>query len=252
MARTGDQKSARRHAARTVYGRSCARCGFPILPGQRWDLDHVDVPYVDGGYGRRAPSHESCNRRAGQRLMMARRAARRRQETAGMKWTAAGIEVSADRSRTWVALAGVATLTKRVVISLEDPLPGAAVVPQIVALWQRHGLDWLGIDPRSASATLVEPLRAQGMPLRLADTAGVAKAHGNFADMLAGDRLRVRGHSALDAAVRAAQAPRVAGGTAVDRFAGAEVAPLMAAELSVLALGDPEDAGGIEPGAWVI
>jgi hypothetical protein len=167
-----------------------------------------------------------------------------------MKWVAAGVEVSADRARTWVALAGVAALTKRVVVQLEDPLPGAAVAAQLVALWERHGLDWFGLDPRSPSATLVEPLRAEGMPLRLPDTAGVATAHGNFADLLVGDRLRIRGHSALDPAVRAAQARRLAGGTAVDRFAGTDTAPLMAAEMSVYALGDPADAEGITPGAW--
>jgi hypothetical protein len=168
-----------------------------------------------------------------------------------MKWAAAGVEISADRSRTWVALAGVAALTRRVVVSLEDPLPGAVVAPQLVALWERHGLDWFALDPRSPSATLVAPLRAQGMPLRLPDTAGVAAAHGNFADLLAADRLRIRGHSALDAAVRAAQARRLAGGTAVDRFAGTDMAPLMAAEMSVFALGDPEEADG-SPGFWVI
>jgi hypothetical protein len=89
------------------------------------------------------------------------------------------------------------------------------------------------------------------MPLRLPDTAGVAAAHGNFADLLAADRLRIRGHSALDAAVRAAQARRLAGGTAVDRFAGTDMAPLMAAEMAVWALGlqDQSESG---PGVWMI
>ena len=36
----------------------CARCGFPIGPGDRWDLDHAD----DGSGEYLGPSHAACNR----------------------------------------------------------------------------------------------------------------------------------------------------------------------------------------------
>src|SRR6185437_113096 len=108
--------------------------------------------------------------------------------------------------------------------------------------------------PRSPSSTLADPLKAEGMTVRLADAAGVAKAHGMFIDYLNADRLRITGHPAVDDAVFAAEARRLAGQDAVDRYAdgGTEMAPLLAAELAVWLLGDPETAEGITPGAWVV
>jgi hypothetical protein len=171
--------------------------------------------------------------------------------TVKIAWVAAGIEITADRKQTWVALAGVAE-SRRVVVDLADPLPGADATAAIVGLWEHFGLDRLAVDPRSPTSTLVEPLQAQGMPLRLADTIAVATAHGRFADYLYADRLRIRGHNALSEAVRAAESRKLAGATAIDRYAATDMAPLMAAELAVWALGDPETAEGIDPGVWVI
>jgi hypothetical protein len=172
--------------------------------------------------------------------------------TSEVNWTAAGVEVAASRRATWVALCGVSA-TGRVHVSVGDPLDGTAVTGQLVAMWERLGLDGFALDPKSPSSTLVEPLQAEGMVVRLADAAGVATAHGMFVDLLLGDRLRITGHPALDEAVRSAEARRLAGQDAVDRYtaAGSDMAPLLAAELSVWMLGDPETAGGVSPGAWV-
>jgi hypothetical protein len=49
-----------------------------------------------------------------------------------------------------------------------------------------------------------------------------------------------------------AAARRLAGGQAIDRYAAGDMAPPLAAELSVWALGDPETAEGVEAGAWLI
>jgi hypothetical protein len=58
--RTSDHAWARRRMARAgVVGRICPRCGWPILQGQAWDLDHVDQPFADGGKGRLLPAHAS-------------------------------------------------------------------------------------------------------------------------------------------------------------------------------------------------
>jgi hypothetical protein len=171
-----------------------------------------------------------------------------------VKWTAAGVEVAASRRSTWVALCGVAPKTGRVHVQVGDPLDGTAVTPQLVALWQRLGLDGFALDPRSPSSTLAGPLQAEGMTLRLPDAAGVAQAHGMFADLLHADRLRITGHPDLDDAVRVAEARRLAGQSAIERYAGGgtEMAPLLAAELSVWMLGDPETAEGAEAGVWLV
>ncbi len=50
-----------RWAPRVATGEtSCARCGWPILPGQLWDLDHAS-----GKSSYLGPSHRRCNRSAG-------------------------------------------------------------------------------------------------------------------------------------------------------------------------------------------
>src|ERR1019366_8684990 len=109
------------------------------------------------------------------------------------------------------------------------------------------GIDAVAIDPRSPSATLVEPLKDHGMPLRLVDAQAMAVAHRRLVDLLAAGRLKVRGHDALDQAARQASERRLAGAQAVDRYSGADPAPLVAAELAVWAL-DIDDPGG--PGVW--
>jgi hypothetical protein len=66
----------------------------------------------------------------------------------------------------------------------------------------------------------------------------LAVAHGRFQDLLTYSLLRVRGHEALDQAARQAEERRLAGAHAVERYQGADPAPLVAAELAVWALLD--------------
>jgi hypothetical protein len=169
------------------------------------------------------------------------------------EWNVAGVEVAASRRATWVALCGVAAKTRKVVVRVCDPLDGTDVTRQLVALWERHELEGFALDPRSPSSTLVQPLKDAGMVVRLADAIGVATAHGLFSDYMHADRLRIRGHRAIDEAVYAAEQRRLAGQSAVERYADSAVdmAPLLAGELACWALGDPEQAEGIEPGCWV-
>jgi hypothetical protein len=54
-----DHRRRRRALAPAVEAglTSCARCGKPILPGERWDLGHVDGTNDYSG-----PEHARCNR----------------------------------------------------------------------------------------------------------------------------------------------------------------------------------------------
>ena len=149
-------------------------------------------------------------------------------------WPALGVEVAGDRSATWVARA--AELGK-VTVELLDPVPGTdtvlALFPGWCTRWQVAGI---GVDPRSESATLTGPMGTAGLPVKLADAHAVAVAHGRFRDLLATGGLRIRGHEALDMAAARASERRLAGSAAVDRYAGADAAPLVAAELAVWVL----------------
>jgi hypothetical protein len=55
------RKVRRRWAPKVRAGKVvCARCGDPILPGEKWDLDHDDEDLLQRRY--LGPSHRSCNR----------------------------------------------------------------------------------------------------------------------------------------------------------------------------------------------
>jgi hypothetical protein len=65
----GPHKTARKQALAALArspGQPCARCGMPMYPGMKLDLDHTDdrTGYI-------GLSHASCNRRAGQAITTA-------------------------------------------------------------------------------------------------------------------------------------------------------------------------------------
>lgn len=65
--------------ARAVWARRlplpCSRCGRPVEPWQRWQVDHLTA-LADGGWAgemNQWPAHGSCNERAGNRTAAAHR-----------------------------------------------------------------------------------------------------------------------------------------------------------------------------------
>ena len=60
------QQSRRRWAEEIKAGQvRCGICGTPLLPGQRWELDHVLPISLGGRDGPTHPAHYLCNRRKG-------------------------------------------------------------------------------------------------------------------------------------------------------------------------------------------
>jgi hypothetical protein len=244
MTRTGDHGRVRRAVAKQVAagGVFCARCGRPIRPGDAFDLDHIDTPYIDGGAGRRVASCQHCNRSHGGKLAQQRRRARK--AVIGVNFYSLGVEINFARTNTWLALAGK-DRRGQMVVSLQDPLQGTDATARIVSLWEEQKLEQIVIDPQSQSSTLCAPLKAEGMPLLEVSPREVAAMHGIFLDGLQDGRIKHQGHSALGAAVRGAADRPLAGSRAVERRVTGDAAPLVAAELAVW--GVPDDEAGLSP-----
>jgi hypothetical protein len=63
------QQARQRFAREVTAGLArCARCGEPIAPGSKWDLDHRD-----DRQGYNGPAHVSCNRSHGRGRPVAER-----------------------------------------------------------------------------------------------------------------------------------------------------------------------------------
>jgi hypothetical protein len=223
-----------------AIGRPCPlqgpRCDRVMTDPKRMELDHTVPRALGGRVGDRIVCMP-CNRGRGAALGNKLRQDRRRRVLGRIReWPGAGVEIAADRSQTWVARAAYVDEV-RVVVELLPPVAGTSTVllllPGWVAEWQTRTV---GIDPRSPSATLVAPLRDTLTGLAEVDAHAMSVAHGGFHDLLDGGQLKVRGHSAVDDAARRASARKLAGSYAVDRYGGAEPAPLVACQLAVWAL----------------
>jgi hypothetical protein len=228
----GAHQATRRALAPYVPGSRCWRCGYPILPGQPWDLGHDD----DNPTQYRGPEHARCSRAAGARKGNARRRARRERMVRMVTEVALACEVAEDRQHVSVVAAGRLE-GDLVLVELVAYRAGSDPTPAVLQLQQERTVLAVAVDPHSPGATSIAPLEAAGVKVTKPSSSDLAVAHGSFLDALAAGRIRHQGQAELTAAMRSLEQRRLGGATAPERRGAlVDVAPAVAAELATWAL----------------
>jgi hypothetical protein len=224
--------------AALVDGQPCARCGQPMWRAQaRWlDLGHVD-------WDRRkywGLEHRRCNRGAH----------RRKKATVSLfkksvKYTSVGVDVTADLSTCYVALAGVVAGGGAAVVDLTAPTAVDTAVAVIEDLWVRLDIDHVVLDPATnGGKALRSGLEARGVGLLLVTPAQRDEAAARFVIWTRAGVLKHTGHRDLTLAARAAETRQTPSGVTqmVRRGATVDPAALVAAQLATWGL--PADLEG--------
>ena len=219
-----DHRAIRRRLLEGAVGTACVRCGGPILPTDKVDLDHRD-----DGPGYLGMAHAACNRAAGARKGNRLRGKRKRIRMEDQRM---GVEISVDRRHTSIVTAGRSD--GLLVFELIAYLNGSDTAENVAAMAAARDVKQVTVDPRSPGATLIAPLRALGLKVLEPKATDMAVAHGRFVDELRAGRLKYVAHPALDAAVQFADSRPLAGAEAIERRkVEADAGPLAAAELAV-------------------
>jgi hypothetical protein len=203
-----------------------------MLPGQALDLDHTD-----DRAGWLGMSHATCNRRAGQRVAMERRRARRERMIAMVEQIALALEISEDRRHCSIVAAGRLE-DDLVLLELAAYLPGTDPTAAVLRLREERTVLAVAVDPHSNAATCIRPLEAAGVAVTKPTSSDLVEAHGMFLDALAAGRIRHQGQPELTAAARHLEQRRLGGASAPERRGAAvDVAPAVAATVALWALG---------------
>lgn len=162
---------------------------------------------------------------------------------------ALGTEISEKRDRCAVSLCWRIEPARLAVKVVWHGLPAAA--PDVLdALYMALEPVAVGLDPKSQSATLCDPLADRGIVVKRLGPEDVAVAHGNFLDLLATGGLKHFNQPELTAAARGAQGRALAGAQALERRVPTNQAPLTSAEFSVWAFQRWEEVS--QPGVYAL
>jgi hypothetical protein len=227
----GAHQAIRRALLPYVPGSRCWRCGYPILPGQPWDLGHDD----DNPTLYRGPEHARCSRQAGGRKGAARRRANR-ERIITVDECALAIEVAEDRLHCSIIAAGYLP-GELVLLEVVGYLTGTDPVAAVLQLQTERTVLAVAVDPHSHASTCIRPLEAAGITVTRPSSGDVAEAHGLFLDTLASGRIRHQGELVLTAGMRHLSQRRMGQAAAAERRGQlVDVSPAVASELAVWAL----------------
>jgi hypothetical protein len=158
--------------------------------------------------------------------------------------------ISEDRERASVAVARKSPASGKTVVDIRFYDSPRLVVAWLSGAYAFSEPVCLVVNPKSQSATLIEPLRTAGIIALEATAEQVAVAHGEFLDAIGGGALEHLGQKELTDAVRAAQQRSLAGAKAWDPRVVVDQSPLVTATLAVWGFRRYEEMAS--PGAWTI
>jgi hypothetical protein len=234
MTRYGAEHKAIRRNRSLAIGQPCCRCGNPILPGDRVDLDHHDDGLTYRGW-----AHAACNRSAGGKRGAMLNKLRKKQQLTDV---VIGVEISRDRSRTSIVAAGrLADGTAG--FELVDYLTGADTAPAVANRADSRSAIAVVIDAGGPANTLIAPLEALGVRvIKVAGTDVPLACHQFLDEAEAGRVRRLSTHSALEAAFKNAELRPRSSGDVPDRYRSpVDVGPAYAAVFAVWAANRPAD-----------
>jgi Recombination endonuclease VII len=216
-------------------GDRCARCGrqLPADPA-KIDLGHDDER--PGQY--RGLECSRCNRAAGARKTNTQRREHQQRARLLAAEFAVAVEISHDRRHASLVTAGY---LPHDLIALHltylDYLHSDDLVRAVQRLHDDLVVVAVVVDGHSPAATVITPLENVRIRVTQPTSTDLATAHGGFVDAARAGRIRHQGQAELTAAMRHLEQRRIGGSTGPERRgAPADVAPAVAAELSVWAL----------------
>jgi hypothetical protein len=142
------------------------------------------------------------------------------------------VEISEDRTRVWVGVAGYAGDMPRVeLLTTPREVTPAAAAGWVDEVTDRYHVDPWVVDPASPAGSLL--LQLAGLNILQPAARDVAAACGVFLDLVVAGGVKAARNPELRESVQGAQARRLAGGLAWDRQAAVPAGPTLAVSLAL-------------------